>query len=312
MLRTSVMGKAEASDPPWKGVIRMITGGSAGGDSQRARKAQVREAYRATVKEIMDVEPANDAPLIQFDQEEHSEPRIPGNCALVITALLANYEIERVFIDSGSSIDILFGEAYDQMPLGDVVLETVDTLLEEKGYWRKYRVKEILTNKEKIRYLGQSAQRLGQNTTKKPQSRFNRWKILPVELLPGDPDKITKIESKMKKDVREQVINCLRKNKDIFTWTPQYVEGIDPDVITHHLNVDPNIRPAEQKKRHFGPEKDKIIQGDVNKLLTAEHIRKIQFPEWLSNIVLVPKPGGKWRMCIDFRDLNKACPKDYY
>ncbi|KAL0386390.1 UNVERIFIED_CONTAM: hypothetical protein Slati_4558600 [Sesamum latifolium] len=46
--------------------------------------------------------------------------------------------------------------------------------------------------------------------------------------------------------------------------------------------------------------------------MAAGHFKEIQFPEWLSNVVLVPKPGEKWRMCIDFRDLNKACPKDFY
>ncbi|KAL0402218.1 UNVERIFIED_CONTAM: Pro-Pol polyprotein [Sesamum latifolium] len=46
--------------------------------------------------------------------------------------------------------------------------------------------------------------------------------------------------------------------------------------------------------------------------MAAGHIEEIQFPEWLSNVILVPKPGGKWRMCIDFRDLNKACPKNFY
>ncbi|KAL0448717.1 UNVERIFIED_CONTAM: hypothetical protein Slati_1428100 [Sesamum latifolium] len=129
MSRTSMMGNAEVNDPPRKGVIRMIVGGPAGGDSQRARKAKVREAYGTTIKKIMDVEPANDAPLIQFNKEEQSGPRIPGNDALVITALLANYEIERIFIDSGSSSDIFFGEAYDQMQLGDAPLEAVDTSL---------------------------------------------------------------------------------------------------------------------------------------------------------------------------------------
>ncbi|KAL0427208.1 UNVERIFIED_CONTAM: hypothetical protein Slati_2895600 [Sesamum latifolium] len=108
--------------------------------------------------------------------------------------------------------------------------------------------------------------------------------LLTVELIPGDPDKTTKVGSKMKEDVREQVINCLRKNKDIFAWTPEDLEGIDPGVITHHLNLDPTIRPVKQKKWHFGPEKDKIIQGEVNKLLTAGHIREIQFqngsPTW--------------------------------
>ncbi|KAL0320368.1 UNVERIFIED_CONTAM: hypothetical protein Sradi_5298300 [Sesamum radiatum] len=129
MPRSSMIGKAETSDLPRKGVIRMIAGGPTGGDSQRARKAQVREAYGITVKEIMDVEPANDAALIQFDQEEHSGLRIPGINTLVITTLLVNYEIERLFIDSGSSADILFGEAYDQMQLRDVPLEAIDTFL---------------------------------------------------------------------------------------------------------------------------------------------------------------------------------------
>ncbi|KAL0312771.1 UNVERIFIED_CONTAM: hypothetical protein Sradi_5676400 [Sesamum radiatum] len=133
--------------------------------------------------------------------------------------------------------------------------------------------------------------------------------LFTLELIPGDPDKITKIESKMKEDVREQVISYLRKNKDIFAGTTHDLEGIDPGVITHHLNLDPTIRPIKQKKQHFGPEKDKIIQGKVNKLLNAEHKREIQFLEWLSNVVLVSKPGGKWRICIDFRDLNKACPR---
>ncbi|KAL0415826.1 UNVERIFIED_CONTAM: hypothetical protein Slati_3414500 [Sesamum latifolium] len=69
--------------------------------------------------------------------------------------------------------------------------------------------------------------------------------LLTVELIPGNPDKITKIRSKMKEDVREQVISCLRKNKDIFAWTPQDLERIDPGVITHHLNLDPTVRLIE-------------------------------------------------------------------
>ncbi|KAL0381894.1 UNVERIFIED_CONTAM: hypothetical protein Slati_4564200 [Sesamum latifolium] len=102
--------------------------------------------------------------------------------------------------------------------------------------------------------------------------------LLTIELIPVNPDKITKIGSKLKEDIREQVIKCLRKNKDIFAWTPQTWRLIDPGVITHHLNLDPTIRPVKQKKRHFGPKKDKIIQGEVSKLLTAGHIREIQFP----------------------------------
>ncbi|KAL0349602.1 UNVERIFIED_CONTAM: Transposon Ty3-G Gag-Pol polyprotein [Sesamum radiatum] len=137
--------------------------------------------------------------------------------------------------------------------------------------------------------------------------------LLTLELTPSDLGKVVKIGSKMTKNVRSQVINCLRRNKDIFAWIPQDLEGVDPGVITHHLNLDHlSVKLVKQKKQHFEPEKDKIIQGEVNKLLPAGRIKEIQFPKWLSNIVLVPKSGGKWRMCVDFRDLNKACPKDFY
>ncbi|KAL0367565.1 UNVERIFIED_CONTAM: hypothetical protein Sradi_3646600 [Sesamum radiatum] len=71
-----------------------------------------------------------------------------------------------------------------------------------------------------------------------------------VELVSGNPGKVTKIGSKMKEDVRDQVVNCLRKNKDIFVWTPQDLEGIDLGVTTHHLNLNPTIRPIKQKKNN--------------------------------------------------------------
>ncbi|KAL0361738.1 UNVERIFIED_CONTAM: hypothetical protein Sradi_3858300 [Sesamum radiatum] len=115
------MGRAEVKDPPRKGIIRMTTDGPISGDSQGAKKAQVREAHGTKMKEIMDMEPADEAPLIQFDPEEQNGPGT-GNDALVITALLVNYEIERVFIDLGNSVDIFFEEAYDQMQLGDAPL----------------------------------------------------------------------------------------------------------------------------------------------------------------------------------------------
>ncbi|KAL0356078.1 UNVERIFIED_CONTAM: hypothetical protein Sradi_4054700 [Sesamum radiatum] len=108
----------------------MITGGPSGGDSHQARKSQVREAHQISIKEVLDVETMEDAPLIQFGPAERSGPQTVHNNALVITAILANYEVGRILIDSGSSADILFEEAYDQMQLGDVSLD--DMGLQEK------------------------------------------------------------------------------------------------------------------------------------------------------------------------------------
>ncbi|KAL0406018.1 UNVERIFIED_CONTAM: hypothetical protein Slati_3915700 [Sesamum latifolium] len=82
-----------------------------------------------SLKEVIEVEAMEDTPFIQFGRAERSGPRTSHNDALVITAVLADYEVGRIFIDSGSSADILFGEAYDQMQLGDVSLEKVNTSL---------------------------------------------------------------------------------------------------------------------------------------------------------------------------------------
>ncbi|KAL0444173.1 UNVERIFIED_CONTAM: hypothetical protein Slati_2140000 [Sesamum latifolium] len=125
-----------------------------------------------------------------------------------------------------------------------------------------------------------------------PEQTGTHSKVQPTEELPnGNPDKTTQISSQISEETKKELVQYLQRNADIFTWTPQDLEGIDPRVITHHLNIDPSTKPVKQKKRHFGHEKDKIIQAEVDKLMAAGHIEEIQFPEWLSNVVLVPKPG---------------------
>ena len=88
--------------------------------------------------------------------------------------------------------------------------------------------------------------------------------------------------------------------------------GIDPTVITHRLNISPSFKPIKQKRRSFAPERQKAINEEVNKLLQARAIREVEYPEWLANVILVKKANGKWRLCIDFTDINKACPKDSF
>ena len=66
------------------------------------------------------------------------------------------------------------------------------------------------------------------------------------------------------------------------------------------------------KKRVFAPERDNAIKEEVQKLTTAQFIREVYYPDWLTNVVMVKKANGKWRMCVDFTDLNKACLKDSY
>ena len=99
---------------------------------------------------------------------------------------------------------------------------------------------------------------------------------------------------------------------DVFAWKQEDMGGIDPAVITHKLNVAPSFKPVKQKRRSFAPERQKTINEEVGKILQAQNIREVDYPYWLANVVLVKKANGKWRLCIDFTNVNRACPKDSF
>ena len=88
--------------------------------------------------------------------------------------------------------------------------------------------------------------------------------------------------------------------------------GIGPSVMVYRLNVLPFFPLIRQKKQVFTPEWDQAIVEEVHKLQEASFIKEVYYPDWLTNVVMVKKDSGKWRMCVEFTDLNKACPKDSY
>uniref|UniRef100_A0A803P9G6 Reverse transcriptase domain-containing protein n=1 Tax=Cannabis sativa TaxID=3483 RepID=A0A803P9G6_CANSA len=88
--------------------------------------------------------------------------------------------------------------------------------------------------------------------------------------------------------------------------------GIDPNVITHILNLDKNIPAKREKRRLLDETRYATLKKEVEKLLASNFIRESFYPIWVANPFLVPKPNGKWRTCIDFTDVNKAGPKDCF
>ena len=90
------------------------------------------------------------------------------------------------------------------------------------------------------------------------------------------------------------------------------MSGINPSVITHRLNVTSSYKPVHQKIRVFALEWDNAIKEEVQKLEVAKFIREVYYPNWLANVVMMKKANGKWRICVDFTELNKACPKNSY
>ncbi|XP_075494789.1 uncharacterized protein LOC142532359 [Primulina tabacum] len=72
------------------------------------------------------------------------------------------------------------------------------------------------------------------------------------------------------------------------------------------------VAEEEQEMVEIWPGREIRVARDLDLSTRADQIQEIQFLTWLSNVVLVQKAAGKWMMCVDFRDLNKACPKDHY
>nr|GEX04556.1 reverse transcriptase domain-containing protein [Tanacetum cinerariifolium] len=88
--------------------------------------------------------------------------------------------------------------------------------------------------------------------------------------------------------------------------------GLPRSIAEHRLNIREGYSSVRQKKRGQAPERAKAIQAKVQKLVEAGIIREVYYHDWLSNPVMVKKHDGSWRMCVDFTDLNKACPQDCY
>uniref|UniRef100_A0A2N9IUA0 Uncharacterized protein n=1 Tax=Fagus sylvatica TaxID=28930 RepID=A0A2N9IUA0_FAGSY len=315
--------QAEHNRPAPVGEIRTIVGGLAsGGTSRASRKAE--EDARGTHQ--------------------------PHDDALVITVNIAGFTTRRVMVDNGSSADILYLPAYQQMrldkdklrpmdapfvgftgdkvcPVGIVTLpitvgthpktvsKTVDFLVvncpsvynaiigrptlnrlravtstyhlllkfpTEHGI-REVRGDQVAARECYLASLGSG----GQNQT----MTIEEQKILvkpfgeldTIELKDGRPEKTTKVGADLPPKMKESLIQFLKDNKDVFAWS--------------HEDM---------------PERNNAIMEEVDKLLAANFIREVFYPDWLANVVMVKKSTGKWRMCVDFTDLNKACPKDSF
>ena len=106
------------------------------------------------------------------------------------------------------------------------------------------------------------------------------------------------------------MIKFLKRNIDVFTWNAYEVLRVDPEFMCHHLKDNPLITPRKQPPWRPSKEYIEAVREEVIKLKQAEAIKKVFYPEWLVNTVVVKKKSGKWRVCVDFTNLNKACPKD--
>ena len=125
-----------------------------------------------------------------------------------------------------------------------------------------------------------------------------------------DPERFFHVGAQLLLQEKEQLVELLRRNVDVFAWDAYEALGLDPKFICHHWNVNPSVIPKRQPPRRPSKKHVEAVKSEVTKLKQAGAIKEVFYPQWLVNTVVVKKKTGKWRVCVDYTNLNRACPKD--
>ena len=108
-----------------------------------------------------------------------------------------------------------------------------------------------------------------------------------------DPEKFFQVGSQLPQQKREELVEFLKQNIDVFAWNTYEAPGVDPDFICHHLNVNPLVIPKKQLPRRPSKEHAEAVRQEVMKLKQAGAIKEVFYPEWLANTFVVKKKSGK-------------------
>ena len=121
---------------------------------------------------------------------------------------------------------------------------------------------------------------------------------------------LIKIGSTLNEKERKYLKELLTEFQEVFAWSYEDMLGINPKIAQHHIDTHAYMVPIKQKLGRMRTKWFLKIKEDVTKQLKVGFIKLVHQAEWIANVVPIPKKDGKVRMCMDFRDLNKACPKD--
>ena len=113
-------------------------------------------------------------------------------------------------------------------------------------------------------------------------------------IIGDDPEKFFQVRSQLSQSEKEELIEFLKRNIDVFAWSAYEAPGVNPNFICHHLNVNPVMTPRKQLPRRPSKEHAEAVRQEVTKLKKAGAIKEVFYPEWLANIVVVKKKTGKW------------------
>jgi ribonuclease HI len=133
-----------------------------------------------------------------------------------------------------------------------------------------------------------------------------------IDIGPGHKPRPTFISKKLNPELRELMIVLLKEYTDCFAWDYTEMPGLDRSIVEHRLPLKLGFWPFQQRAWQMKAEVLEEVKKEVEKMLEAGFIRPCRYAEWISSVVPVQKKDGWWRVCVDFRDLKRATPKDEY
>ncbi|KAK1668450.1 hypothetical protein QYE76_056609 [Lolium multiflorum] len=141
------------------------------------------------------------------------------------------------------------------------------------------------------------------------EDRYHRPRWCPDGLSHSQKRRVQRLRNL--EEAEAQYMYTLRKTRpDLADYTE--MPGLDRSIIEHRLPLKKGFRPFQQRARQMKVEILVEVKKEIEKMLNAGFIRPCRYAEWISNVVPVEKKDGQWRVAIDFRDLNRATPKDEY
>ncbi|XP_034218821.1 uncharacterized protein LOC117630185 [Prunus dulcis] len=383
-------------------MISTISGGpTVAGTSHRSMKQYVRAAQFPQVLGI-EMNRFQETPKVRWEpitfcQEEEEGILYPHDDPMIIRAEIADYDVGRVLIDTGSSVSVIFAEAFREMgindnqvdrqltpllsfsgdlvqPIGSVRLPiTFGTAPRKATTYDQFLIVDcptaynVIVGRTALTRIkahlsphmllmkfptpngtgairgNQFSARTCYATALKATSFILPNETMTVQGLPNgtgpvddprdesptphtqpaeeletitlsdeQPDRQVRIGTRLTANLRTQFIDFLRHHSEVFAWSYEDMPGIAPDVISHKLTISSAYKPVRQKRRSYDAERYEAMRTEVEKLQTIGFIREATYPVWLANSVMVRKSPGGWRMCQDYTDLNKACPKDSF
>nr|AAT77888.1 putative retrotransposon gag protein [Oryza sativa Japonica Group]ABF98695.1 retrotransposon protein, putative, unclassified [Oryza sativa Japonica Group] len=147
---------------------------------------------------------------------------------------------------------------------------------------------------------------------KQGQGFMSADELEEIDIDPGDRPRPTFISKNLSPEFRTKLIELLKEFRDCFAWEYYEMPGLSRSIVEHQLPIKPGVRPRQQPPRRCKADMLEPVKAEIKRLYDAGFIRPCRYAEWVSSIVPVIKKNGKVRVCIDFRDLNKATPKDEY